>query len=139
MLHRHPRKPLQQLATLGRQQQTMVKVRSRSAPTTAKSPSTGLAGHGIVLRSEWDVAGYLRSRNWSACSIPGWAVQPTSAPHRNATICHHGSGISRLSHRAPPVQGAPAESKRGGVANKPLRFGRMADQQSGGAMRRAAG
>lgn len=43
-------------------QQTMVKVRSPLAVNHGEiAVDWALAGHGIVLRSEWDVAGYLRS------------------------------------------------------------------------------
>lgn len=54
------------------QQQTMVKVRSPLAVNHGEiAVDWALAGHGIVLRSEWDVAGYLRSGELVRV-LPAW-------------------------------------------------------------------
>ena len=74
-------------------QQTMVKVRGTLATNHGEiAVDWALAGHGIVLRSEWDVAGYLRAGQlvrvlepWVGSSADIHAIYP-QRHHLSATV-----------------------------------------------------
>lgn len=74
-------------------QQTMVKVRGPLSTNHGEiAVDWALAGHGIVLRSEWDIAGYLRSgqlirvlQPWLGSSADIHAVFP-QRHHLSATV-----------------------------------------------------